>query len=236
VEAGSRRVFAGALEWPGWCRSGRDEGAALESLIAYGSRYRQVVRGTRLGFRAPAVTSALAMVERLEGDATTDFGAPSIAPHADARPLDRRELARLKKLLGACWVAFDGSVHAAEGAELRKGPRGGGRDLEAIVEHVVAAEASYVRRLAARPPKVDEDDARAAMVEVRDVALDALSRAVTEGLPQKGPRGGALWGPRYFARRVAWHVLDHAWEIEDRAGTSVGQPVVEQMETPREAE
>jgi DinB family protein len=223
VEAGSRRVFAGAVEWPGWCRSGRDGVAALEALIAYGPRYKRVVGRTRLGFRAPAATRALEVVERLEGDATTDFGAPSVAPHADACPLDLRELARLRKLLEACWVAFDGVVQAAEGAELRKGPRGGGRDLEAIVGHVVAAEASYVRKLAARPPNVDEDDARAATAEVRGVALDALSRAVTEGMPEKGPRGGSLWVPRYFVRRVAWHVLDHAWEIEDRSEPSVAR-------------
>jgi hypothetical protein len=24
------------------------------------------------------------------------------------------------------------------------------------------------------------------------------------------------WPPRYVVRRAAWHVLDHAWEIEDR--------------------
>lgn len=26
------------------------------------------------------------------------------------------------------------------------------------------------------------------------------------------------WPPRYAARRIAWHVLDHAWQIEDRSG------------------
>jgi hypothetical protein len=28
------------------------------------------------------------------------------------------------------------------------------------------------------------------------------------------PKG---WPPRYAARRIAWHALDHAWEIEDRS-------------------
>jgi len=35
-------------------------------------------------------------------------------------------------------------------------------------------------------------------------------------IPHQGPRGGALWTPRYFVRRVAWHTVDHLWEIEDR--------------------
>ncbi len=26
----------------------------------------------------------------------------------------------------------------------------------------------------------------------------------------------ALWTARSFVRRVAWHTLDHTWEIEDR--------------------
>jgi hypothetical protein len=33
-------------------------------------------------------------------------------------------------------------------------------------------------------------------------------------------KGGPLtekgWPQPYAARRIAWHVLDHAWEIEDR--------------------
>ena len=37
------------------------------------------------------------------------------------------------------------------------------------------------------------------------------------GAPPPGPRGGKRWLPRYFVRRVGWHVLDHALEIEDRA-------------------
>jgi lambda repressor-like predicted transcriptional regulator len=26
----------------------------------------------------------------------------------------------------------------------------------------------------------------------------------------------AIWPPRYAVRRGVWHVLDHAWEIEDK--------------------
>jgi hypothetical protein len=44
----------------------------------------------------------------------------------------------------------------------------------------------------------------------------ALAAGARGELPERGPRGGARWTPRSFVRRVAWHVLDHAWEIEDR--------------------
>ena len=50
--------------------------------------------------------------------------------------------------------------------------------------------------------------------------LDALTRAVIEGLPAAGPRGGVIWTARSFVRRAAWHVLDHAWEIEAERGVT----------------
>ena len=28
---------------------------------------------------------------------------------------------------------------------------------------------------------------------------------------------GSSWMPAYFLRRAAWHVLDHAWEIQDKS-------------------
>jgi hypothetical protein len=216
IEAGARRVFAGAIEWPGWCRIGSDEEAALEALVAYGPRYAAVARKADRTFRAPPGASELRVVERLEGNATTDFGAPAMAPAADGRRIDAPELARLRKVLEACWTSFDEAATEAARVELRKGPRGGGRGVDAIVEHVQQAEESYVRKLAARAPKAGSD-VRSAVLETRSVVLDALSRAVTDGLPEKGPRGGALWAPRYFVRRTAWHALDHAWEIEDRS-------------------
>jgi hypothetical protein len=52
--------------------------------------------------------------------------------------------------------------------------------------------------------------------------LDVLGASSSgEPLKEKGPEAplkapGKRWPPRYAARRIAWHVLDHAWEIEDR--------------------
>jgi hypothetical protein len=79
LEIGKKRTFAGAIEWPGWCRSGRDEGSALQALLDYGPRYASMLRAARLGFHAPADVAAFVVVERLAGNTTTDFGAPDVA-------------------------------------------------------------------------------------------------------------------------------------------------------------
>jgi hypothetical protein len=211
LEVGTKRVFAGAVDWPGWARSGRDEEAALQALIDHGPRYAAVVGPAKLGYEAPADLAALHVVERLPGSATTDFGAPSAAPAADAKPVDDAELARLTAVLEGCWRAFDAAVAAAEGRELRRGPRGGGRDLEKIEAHVLEAEVAYLSQLGSRSPR---PATAAAVRETALVALAARVHAAPVATPSKAQRP---WPPRYFVRRAAWHVLDHAWEIEDRS-------------------
>jgi hypothetical protein len=214
LEVGAKRVFAGALDWPGWCRSGRDEDAALESLVAYAPRYQRALRGTRLGF-PPAQDVTLRVVERLTGGATTDFGAPGEAPSVDAGPVDDAELRRLTALLRACWRAFDAAVESGSGRRLAKGPRGGGRELTKIVEHVATADLGYLGSLGWKP--VGDDDC-GDLERARRAIVPGIAASARGEIPKTGPRGGLRWTARYFVRRSAWHVLDHAWEIEDRAG------------------
>ena len=216
LEIGKKRTFAGAIDWPGWCRIGRDEAAALQALVDTGPRYARVLHAVRIAFQTPADISKLAVVERLEGNTTTDFGAPDIAPSIDTRSVDDAELRRFQTLLRAYWRAFDAAVRTASGKELRKGPRGGGRDLDEIVRHVLGAEAAYLARLAWKREKGEAKDLREEQDHIRQAVLNALEAAAHGELPERGPRGGVVWSPRYFVRRLGWHVLDHIWEIEDR--------------------
>lgn len=214
LEVGSKRVFAGAPGWPGWCRSGRGEEGALAALVEFAPRYAAVLdaAGVRPAFKAPPRLGSLRVVERFPGDATTDFGAPSIAPASDGAPVKPADLRTLLAIMNASWSALELAARTAGDAELAKGPRGGGRSLGAILEHVAAAEASYAGKIAVRMSAVPNQ------IQARRAALlDGLAEAVTVGLPATGPRGGAMWSPRYLVRRAAWHVLDHAWEIEDRS-------------------
>ena len=216
TEAGEKKVFAGALDWPGWCRGGRDELSARQALLAYGPRYAGVLQGSGIEFHAPADLADFVVVERRPGDVSTDFGAPGAIPAADREPLDLPELERLQSVLLACWRAFDQAEQRARGRELRKGPRGGGRDLEKMIEHMLEADLAYLNRLAWKRKRETGADPLEELRRTRQAVVDALAAAVNAGLPERGPRGGLLWPVRYFIRRVAWHVLDHALEIEDR--------------------
>lgn len=216
LELGSKRVFAGALDWPGWCRGGRDEEAARQTLFDYGRRYAGVLRSADIDFDSPAGVSDLVVVERLPGNATTDFGAPDAVLAGDAMPMAAAELARLQAIAAACWQALAAAAEEAAGKELRKGPRGGGRELEALVRHVLDSHAAYLGRLAWKQPKSEATALGEEIAQARLAMAKALDAAGRGGLPERGPRGGVLWAPRTFVRRVAWHLLDHAWEIEDR--------------------
>lgn len=216
LEVGAKRAIAGAVEWPGWCRSARTEKEAVAALAAYADRYRDVVNPAVGKFTPPKDASELKVMKRLKGNATTDFGVPALGLPTDGAPIADTELDRLVRILHASWAAFDRAAGSAKGRELRKGPRGGGRDLDKIVEHVVGADQMYLVKLGARPPKSTAGHALR-VDDLHDAMLAAL-RARARGRPVAQPSGAkSLWTPRYFVRRIAWHVLDHAWEIEDRA-------------------
>src|SRR5258708_25369799 len=169
LEVGQKRVFACAVDWPGWCRAGRDEQQALEALRASAPRYAVVAREAGVKFSASAATD-FEVVERVPGSATTDFGAPGTVPALDLEPLKKAEAERLATLVEACWTVFDRVVAGAP-PELRKGPRGGGRDRDKIVEHVLGAEAeAYARKIGLRLRQPALTDAAAIAVHRAAIA------------------------------------------------------------------
>ena len=219
VEIGKKRTFAVAVDWPGWARQARNEADAIAALFAYAPKYAAILKGTRLGFTAPKSIDQFVVVERLTGNATTDFGAPGIPPSADSeRSCEAAELKRFEKILRAGWSSFDSTVKAARGKTLSIGPRGGGRSLEQIVEHVVGADTVYI---AATGWTWEKPETSAAQLKASREALLAAMRAAAAGeIPVRGPRGGNRWTARYLVRRSAWHVIAHVWEIERRVAAA----------------
>jgi hypothetical protein len=196
IERGDKRVFACTYDWPGWCRTAKDEAGALDLLAEYADRYRVVV--TEAGLSLPKTATKFEVVSRIKGDSTTDFGAPHKPAPGDKDALTPKQAERLVALVEASWRVFDNVVAGAP-ATLRKGPRGGGRDRDKMVDHVNAAEQAYSRAISIRKIK-DPAEIRA--------AISAVIRARPSD---------TRWPIRYAVRRIAWHVLDHAWEMEDRS-------------------
>lgn len=216
LEVAPKRSFASALDWPGWARSGRSAEEAQAALAEYAPRYADVAR--RAGLALPTDDLELEVVERLDGGGSTEFGAPGEPAAAEQEPVGPGELERLDALMSAAWDTFDDAAAAAIGIELSTGPRGGGRSLDKIVEHVRQAEVAYLSKLGSRAPAASDERPDRPMALLHATFLEALA-AVVSGKPVADPsRTRKRWPPRYAVRRAAWHVLDHAWEIEDRSG------------------
>jgi hypothetical protein len=215
LEVADKRTFAGAIDWPGWARSGRTADEALATLAAYRDRYAAALHAAHL--RPPAGDAELIVSDRLHGGSGTEYGVASVAPPADEEPLNPDDLERHVRFLDAAWGAFDRAVAGAKGVELATGPRGGGRDLAKMAAHLIDAEQAYIGQLGARAPKLPAAPLEA-LGPLHEAAREALNAKVRGDLPSVGARGGKRWTARYFVRRAAWHALDHAWEIEDRSG------------------
>lgn len=178
-------AFACAIDHPGWQRRAKGEAAALEELESYRDRYAAAV--------GAAPSGDLQVVATVPGTTTTGFGAPDVRGPWDDEPLTPAEL----EAVALCWSTFD-RIAAVTSAELARGPRGGGRDRDGVIAHVVEAERAYSRKAGAKiPPRTPWPEQRAALLA---------------GLES----GEGDWPAKYAARRVAWHVLDHAWELEDK--------------------
>lgn len=206
IETGHKKVFASALDWPGWSRSGKTEQDAIVTLVEYADRYRVIVDVAGVHGIDALVTSPN-VVEHVQGSGATDFGVPDKIANVEKEWMSAAEVDRQIAILRAGWDYFDDvSMKASE--ELQKGPRGGGRDRSEIVDHVLDADRGYARNIGVKTAPSDYQSKF-------DVA--AHREAVIESISQQNfDRVETKWPLRYFVRRAAWHVLDHAWELEDK--------------------
>ena len=114
-------------------------------------------------------------------------------------------------LLRACWAFFD-SVAARVSPEMRKGPRGGGRDRDRIIRHTIRAESEdFAKQVGLRIPEeaaLTPDGLR----HHRATYVEAM-RAYNAGEVERRMRS---WTLPFLIRHSAFHTLDHAWEMEDK--------------------
>jgi hypothetical protein len=207
VEQTARKTFVTAIDWPGWSRSAKTLPEALESLLAYAPRYAPIARSA--GYPLPEDLET-EVFETSDGNGGTEFGVPSLVTEADRRSTSAADGQRLAALVDAAWSFLDKVVKAAP-EDLRKGPRGGGRNTAKIVSHTLEADHGYSKAMGLKVPAPTPGDRP---------AIDALRSSILEVIaePSDGSQlGGGRWTVRYAAHRIAWHSLDHAWEIQDKS-------------------
>ncbi len=204
-----RRVVAGAMDWPGLDRWGFSEDAALEKLASYLPRYVGVAERAGL---ASAFKRArdLDVVERVPGSSSTDFwGVAHVPSQIEREVLSAKDLDRRLGLLEACWAYFD-DVAARVPAELRPGPRSAGRTRDQIIRHVILNEPEqFSRKVEVRTP-FEDVLAPGGLSKHRQAYLEGIRAYNAEGKPAR------CWPIQFLIRRTANHVMDHAWEMEDR--------------------
>ncbi len=206
-----KRSVAFSLDWPGWSRGAKTAELALETLEAYRGRYRPIAElaGMSAAFDA---AGPLEIVEDRVGTGSTDFWGISFSPSsAEQGPMSAADLERGITLLRACWTYFD-RVAARVSPEMRKGPRGGGRDRDTIVRHTIRTESEFfARQVGQRIPEraaLSEDGLR----RHRETYVAAM-RAYNAGEVKRRMRS---WTLPFLIRHSAYHTLDHAWEMEDK--------------------
>jgi hypothetical protein len=204
-----RKVVAGAMDWPGLDRWGTSEDDALAKLTSYVPRYADVAE--RAGVAdAFAKARDVDVVELVPGSSSTDFwGIAHVPSQIEREVLSDQDLERRLVLLQACWAFFD-DVAARVSAELRPQPRGGGRSREQIIRHTYGNEpGQFSRKVEVRTP-LEVVLTPEGLVTHRQEYLDAIRSYNAEGKPAR------TWPIQFLIRRTAHHVMDHAWEMEDR--------------------
>jgi hypothetical protein len=207
-----RRVVAGAMDWPGLDRWGASEDDALMRLLAYVPRYGGVAGRAGLG-DAFARAREVEVVERVPGSSSTDFwGIAHVPSQTERAVLSPADLERRLDLLRACWATFD-DVAARVSPELRPGARSAGRPRDQIIRHVCINEPEqFSRKVEVRTPR-DVVMTPDGLTAHRQAYLDAIRAYNADGKPARS------WPIQFLVRRTAHHVMDHAWEMEDRDPT-----------------
>jgi len=206
-----KRSVAFVIDWPGWSRGARSAELALETLESYRERYRPVAGSAGMARQFDGA-GQLEVVEDRVGTGSTDFWGISFSPSATEHgPMGEPELERAITLLRGCWAFFDG-VAARVSPEMRKGPRGGGRDRDRIIRHTVRTESEdFAKQVGLRVPEgaaLTPDGLR----QHRAAYVEAM-RAYNAGEVKRRMRS---WTLPFLIRHSAFHTLDHAWEMEDK--------------------
>jgi hypothetical protein len=206
-----KRSVAFSLDWPGWSRGAKTGELALVTLEAYRERYRPVASLAGLADEFSAA-GPLEVVEEKVGTGSVDFWGISFSPSSTEHgPMEEAELERGITILQASWAFFD-AVAARVSPEMRKGPKGGGRDRDRIIRHTIRTESEdFAKQVGIRMP--EEAALTPEGLRQHRERYVAAMRAYNAGEVAKRMRS---WSLPFLIRHSAFHTLDHAWEMEDK--------------------
>lgn len=203
-----KKVAAVAPDWPGLERGAKTGEEAIERLVSYIPRYAKVAMLAGMETSFP-INPFIYVVETYPGTGSTDFWGISFAFSSfDLQSVSGEVLERELTLMQACWAFFD-EVRSRVSAEMRRGPRGGGRDRDRIVRHTFGAELDWAAKLGVRTP-LDEMSTDKGLKSHRDAYCNAIRDLHSQN------KMARTWPLRYLIRHTAYHALDHAWEMEDK--------------------
>jgi hypothetical protein len=209
-----KRVVAVAPDWPGLERGAKTGEAAIEKLQSYLPRYARVAKLAGMNDEFAASTK-VDVAEQYKGVGSTDFWGISFAfSSIDVQEMTSQELERELTLMKACWRFFD-EVRGRVSAEMQKGPRGGGRDRDRIVRHVLATEQDWAKKIGVYTPEGE--------VVTDDKGLKAFRNAYCAAIRtfNSEDKMARTWPLRFLIRHTAYHTMDHSWEMEDKDLTGV---------------
>jgi hypothetical protein len=206
-----KKAVAFAIDWPGWSRGAKTPDQALATLESYRRRYRPIAVAARMADEFDAA-GPLRVIEDRVGTGSTDFWGISFSPSSsEQKPMGDIEIDRKIKLLRACWAYFD-RVGRRVSAEMRKGPRGGGRDRDRIIRHTIRTESEdFAKQVGLRIPE-EAALTPEGLRQHRESYVTAM-RAYNAGEVERRMRS---WTLAFLVRHSAYHTLDHAWEMEDK--------------------
>ena len=214
----NKKSVAFAVDWPGWSRGAKTGEVAIELLEAYRTRYRPVAVAAGFGDEFDHAGPLDVVVDSI-GVGSVDFWGISFSPSSlEPEPMGAAELERKIALLRACWGYFD-AVAARVSPDMRKGPRGGGRDRDQIIRHTIRVESEdFAKQVGLRIP---EGGALApdALLEYRESYIAAMHVYNTgEGKRMR------TWNLPFLIRHSGYHSMDHAWEMEDTDLSEATEP------------
>jgi hypothetical protein len=204
-----KKTVAFAVDWPGWSRGAKTPDVALDTLESYRVRYRPIAVGAAMADEFDSA-GKLDIIEDKVGTGMTDFWGLSFSTSSfEHEPMDETEFDRKVRLLRACWDFFD-DVAGRVSAEMQRGPRGGGRDRDRIVRHTIRTESEdFAKKVGLRIPEEGALTPEGLRTH-RESFVAAMRDYNTEGRTMR------TWTLPFLIRHSAYHVLDHAWEMEDK--------------------